>query len=128
VTTTNVVAFFCDDFAEKKKKTTIASITFFDGFVVKKGDGNYCRFFQWFCYEQGDDSNVVTFFYGDGVVKKVIASCHRFLSFFFFLLWSFWSSSLKLTINNEMCEFFLMLKVVMARGRKLKKGGGDLES
>jgi len=23
--------------------------------------------------------------------------------------------------------FFLMLKVVMAKGRKLKKGGGDLE-
>jgi hypothetical protein len=24
--------------------------------------------------------------------------------------------------------FFLMLKVVMAKGRKLKKGGGDLEA
>jgi hypothetical protein len=33
---------------------------------------------------------------------------------------------LELTINNEMV-IFLMLKVVMARGRTLKKGGGDLE-
>jgi len=86
MTTTNVVAFFCGDLAEKKEKTTIASITFFDGFVAKKGDGNYRCLFRWFCYEQGDDSNVVTFFYGSGVVKKVIASCHRFLSFFFFFL------------------------------------------
>jgi hypothetical protein len=31
-----------------------------------------------------------------------------------------------LTINNEVVVF-LMLKVVMARGRRLKKGGGDLE-
>ncbi len=43
-----------------------------------------------------------------------------------FFLWSFWFSSLKLTINNEMMVFFL-LKVVMARRRRLKKGGGDLE-
>jgi hypothetical protein len=33
---------------------------------------------------------------------------------------------LELIINNEMV-FFLMLKVVIARGRRLKKGGGDLE-
>jgi hypothetical protein len=44
----------------------------------------------------------------------------------FFILWSFWFNSLELTINNEM-EGFFMLKVVMARGRKLKKSGYDLE-
>jgi hypothetical protein len=49
------------------------------------------------------------------------------LSFFIFLfLWSFWSSSLELTINNDMVVF-LMLKVVMVKERKFKKGGGDLE-
>jgi len=41
-----------------------------------------------------------------------------------FFSWSFWSSSLELTIK---WWFFLMLEVVMARGRRLKKGGGDLE-
>jgi hypothetical protein len=47
-------------------------------------------------------------------------------SHFFPLLWSFWSSSLELRINNEMMVF-LMLKVVMARKRILKKDG-DLEA
>jgi hypothetical protein len=61
------------------------------------------------------------------VKKAMVASYHRLLSFFLFLIfWSFWYSSLKLIINNEMVVF-LMLKVVMAKGRKLKKGGGDLE-
>jgi hypothetical protein len=46
--------------------------------------------------------------------------------FLFLLLWSFWSSSLKLTMKWMKWWFFLMLKVVMAKGRKLKKGG-DLE-
>jgi hypothetical protein len=36
------------------------------------------------------------------------------------------ASSLKLTINDDFVVF-LMLRVVMARGRKLKKVGGDLE-
>jgi hypothetical protein len=54
-------------------------------------------------------------------------SCRRLLSFFLFLLlWSFWSSSLKLRINNEMVVF-LMLKFVMVRRRRLKKSG-DLEA
>jgi len=49
------------------------------------------------------------------------------LSFFLFVfVWSFWFSSLELTINNEMVVF-IMLKAIMAKGRKLKKGGGDLE-
>ncbi len=117
---------------EKKKKIAV-SITFFDGFVAKKGDNNCCRLFQWFCYEEGDDNNVVAFFYGGAVVKKaMVVSNHHlfffFFFFFFFFLWSFWSSSLKLTINNEMVGFFLMLKVVMARGKRLKKGGGDMEA
>jgi len=61
-------------------------------------------------------------------VKKVMVVSSHLLSFFLFLLlWSFWSNSLELTINNEMVVF-LMLKVVMARRRRLKKGGGDLEA
>jgi hypothetical protein len=60
-------------------------------------------------------------------MKKALTTSNFFLFFSFFgFLWSFWFSSLKLTINNEMVVFF-MLKVVMARGRRLKKGGGDLE-
>ncbi len=54
----------------------------------------------WFCCKEGDNNNVITFFYGGGVVKKVMAVgyCH-------FFLWSFWSSSLEWTINNEMMIF-----------------------
>jgi hypothetical protein len=60
-------------------------------------------------------------------VKKAMAIGGYLLSFFLFLLlWFSWSCSLELIINNEMVVF-LMLKVVMARGRRLKKGGGDLE-
>jgi hypothetical protein len=57
--TTNVVAFFfaflCGGvqamkaitfFVFEKNKKTIASITFFDGFVAKKIDGNYRSLFQ----------------------------------------------------------------------------------
>jgi hypothetical protein len=82
------------------------------------------------CYKKCDGSNVVTFFYGGGggVVKKAMATrCRRFLSSSFFLfLWCFLSSSLKLRINNEMVVFF-MLKVVMVRGRRLKKAS-DLKA
>jgi hypothetical protein len=56
-------------------------------------------------------------------MKKAMATNY---SHFFPLLWSFWSSSLELRINNEMMVF-LMLKVVMARKRRLKKDG-DLEA
>ncbi len=85
----------------------IVSVTFFDGFAAKNGDGNYHRLFRWFCCEKGDGSNVITFFYGGHVVKKVMATSGFLLSFFLFLfLWSFWFSSLKLTINNEMLGFF----------------------
>jgi len=86
---------------EIKKKTT-TSITFFDGFVAKKNDGNYHHLFRWFCYEEGDGNNVIAFSYGGGVVKKAMVTSGFFLSFF---LWSFWSSSLELTINNEMVFF-----------------------
>jgi hypothetical protein len=87
---------------------TVTTFTFFSGFAVKKGD----------------NSNVIAFLYGGGVVRKTLAAVFSFfLFFFYFFLWSFW---LYLTINNGMVVFF-MLKVVMARGRRLKKGGGDLE-
>jgi hypothetical protein len=59
-----------------------ASITFFDGFVAKNGD---LHLFSWFCYKEGDGSNVVTFFYGGGVVKKTMAiNCFFFLFFLSF--------------------------------------------
>jgi hypothetical protein len=49
----------------------------------------------------------------------------RFFFLGFFL--SLWFSSLELTINYEMVVF-LMLKVAMVKGRRLKKkGDGDLE-
>ncbi len=54
-------------------------------------------------------------------MKKVFA-----IGNLFSFLWSFWFNSLELTINNEMVVFF-MLKVIMVRGRRLKKGGADLE-
>jgi hypothetical protein len=57
-----------------------------------------------------------------------MATGGHLLSFFSFsFFWSSWFSSLELIINNEMMVF-LMLKVVMARGRRLKKGGDDLEA
>jgi uncharacterized membrane protein YgcG len=97
--------------AKKKKKTTTFVINFFDGFAAKNDNNNYRRLFWWFCCKEGDDSNRTAFF----------------LFFLFLLLWSFWYSSLELTIDNEMVVFF-MLRIVMARGRKLKKSGGDLEA
>jgi len=71
--------------------------------LQKNGDDNYLRLFGWFCYEEGDDSNVVAFFCGGGVMKKVMVAGCFLLSFF---LWSFWFNSLELTINNEMVVFF----------------------
>ncbi len=82
-TATSTIAFFCGDVAEKKTYTTIASITFFDGFVAKKGDDNYGYLFQWFCYEEDDINNVVAFFYGGRFVKKAMATGCRHLFFFF---------------------------------------------
>jgi len=74
---------------------TTTSVTFFNGFVAKNGNSNYLRLFWWFCYEEGDDTNVVTLFYGGSVVKKVMVVSGHLLSFFLYLfLWSFWSSSL----------------------------------
>jgi hypothetical protein len=102
VMATVTVAFFCGGVA-KKKKTTTTFITFFNGFAAEKCNGNYCWLFQWFCYKESDDNNVIAFFYGDGVVKKAMATSCRHL--FFLLLWSFWSNSLELTINNEMMGF-----------------------
>jgi hypothetical protein len=31
-----------------------------------------CALFLWFCYEEGDGSNVITFLYGGGVMEKAI--------------------------------------------------------
>jgi hypothetical protein len=81
-----VVTFFV---FEKKKNMTTISITFFDGFVAKTGDNKCHSLFLWFCYEKGDGNNVITYFYGGGVVKKAMAmamNCHRLLSLFIFLL------------------------------------------
>jgi len=75
--------------------------------VARNGDNNYCRLFRWFCCEEGDNNNVVIFFYGGCVVKKALTISNFFLSFFLFRFFlSFWFSSLKLTINNEMVVFF----------------------
>ncbi len=68
--------------------------------LQKHGEGNYLRLSWWFCCEEGDGSNVVAFFYDGGVVRKVLV-----VGVFF--LWSFWFSSLELTMNNEMVVFLL---------------------
>jgi len=44
-----------------KKKTTVAAIFF----ALLQGNGEFA-FLLWFCYEEGDGSNVVTFLYGGG--------------------------------------------------------------
>ncbi len=61
-------------------------VTFFDGFATKKGDGNCSCLLRWFCYEEGNDSNVIAFFYGGGVAKKAMATSFFLLSFFLFSL------------------------------------------
>jgi hypothetical protein len=45
-------------------------VTFFDGFVAKKWR---LAPFWWFCYKEGDNSNVIAFLYDGGVVKKAMA-------------------------------------------------------
>jgi hypothetical protein len=37
--------------------------------------------FLWFCCEEGDNNNVVTFLYGDGVMEKVMAKSNFILFF-----------------------------------------------
>jgi hypothetical protein len=76
VTTIATVTFFFGSVA-KKKKTTIIYITFFNGFAEKNGDDNYRHLIRWFCCKEGDDNNVIAFFYVSGVVKKVMATCNR---------------------------------------------------
>ncbi len=117
------VAFFF--VFEIKKKTTTTSITFFDGFVVKKMMAIVITFFGGFATKKvmatmSSPSSMVVVLW-----KRQWQQAVSFFFFSFFFLWSFWSNSLELTINNEMV-FFLMLKLVMAKGRRLK-GGDDLE-
>jgi hypothetical protein len=47
----------------------------------------------WFCCEESDDSNVVTFLYGSGI--------------FVFLYWCLWFSLLKLIFKNKWRFFYL---------------------
>jgi hypothetical protein len=68
----------------EKKKTTITSITFFNGFVAKKGEGNYCHLFRWLYYKEANGKNVVAFFYGGK-----FAAIAFFLFFFFFFYGAF---------------------------------------
>jgi hypothetical protein len=44
-----------------------------------------CAFYLWFYCEEGDGNNVVTFFYGGGVVEKVMAE-GSFFSFIYFVV------------------------------------------
>jgi len=75
---------------------TITSITYFNGFVAKIGDDNYRRLFGWFCSEEGDINNVIVFFYGDGVVKKAVATYGFF--------WSFWFNSLEIFFDQKVAS------------------------
>jgi len=40
----------------------------------------------WFCCEECDNNNVVTFLYGDGVVEKAMAGGDFFPLFFFWVV------------------------------------------
>jgi hypothetical protein len=42
-----------------------------------------CALFLWFCCEEGDGSNVITFLYGGGVMEKAMVK-GDFFSFIFF--------------------------------------------
>ncbi len=46
-----------------------------------------CAFYLWFCYKEGDDSNVVTFLYGGGVVEKAMAEGGFFSFIYLLILW-----------------------------------------
>jgi hypothetical protein len=71
-------------------------VTFFDGFAAKNWQPTpFCSF----SYEERDGSSVVTFFYGDPDVKKVVVANN------FFFFGSLWFSLLELTINNIMVVF-----------------------
>jgi len=48
MTVAAIVAFFCGGVAKLKKKITTISITFFNSFVAKNGNGNYRRLFGGF--------------------------------------------------------------------------------
>ncbi len=88
-----LVLFCLGSIRAKKKKTTVI-VTFFDGFATKNWrHAPFC----WFSCEEGDDINVVTFFYGGPDVTKAMAESN------FIFFGSLWFSLLKLTINNGRC-------------------------
>jgi hypothetical protein len=77
-----LVLFCLGSIGAKKKKTTVV-VTFFDGFAAKnQRHVPFC----WFSCEEGDGSNVVTFFYGGQDVMRVMAESN------FFFLGSLWFS------------------------------------
>jgi hypothetical protein len=53
-------------------------VTFFNGFAAKNWR---LTPFYWFTCEEGDGSNVVTFFYGGSNVKKAMAAINFYLFF-----------------------------------------------
>jgi hypothetical protein len=70
---------FCLGSIIAKKKKTKASVTFFDGIAARNWRPTP---FCWFNCKEGDDNNVVTFFYGGLDVKKAMAA-NDFLFYFF---------------------------------------------
>jgi hypothetical protein len=87
-----------------KKKKMITSVTFSMALLHKMGA---CALFLWFCCEEVDGSNVVTFLYGGGVMEKVMAKCSFFPLFFYnFFVWCFWFNSLELIISNDVGFLF----------------------
>jgi hypothetical protein len=77
-----VVLFCLGSIGAKKKKTT-AVVTFFDGFAAKNWrHAPFCRF----SCEEGDNSNVVTFFYGGPNVTKAMAESNLFFFFGVFMV------------------------------------------
>jgi hypothetical protein len=58
--------------------------------ALLEGNGDLCLSL-WFCYEEGDDNNVITFLYGGG--------------FLFLFCSCLWFSSLELTFSNNWWSF-----------------------
>ncbi len=72
-TIATTITFFCGGVAEKNKKMTIASVTFFNGFAAKEGDGNLPSLFFFFFWSFWFNSKklkinneMVVFFYVEG--------------------------------------------------------------
>jgi len=93
-----VMAAFCFGEIARKKVTTMSRGLLMWFHCSKEGDDSFHHLLQWLCYNkmaacaflwfccEGDNNNVITFLYGDGVVEKAMARGDFFLFFFWVVL------------------------------------------